>query len=1016
MLSTMTEEGDAERTEREILVPWLKFSWETYRSVLDILKTNSKLEKIYHETSVKAFDFCKRFERKTELRRLCDTLRQHLANLQRAAQQAPGTQSSKFRGWEGWTQEGVELHLTTRFAQLEAASKLELWTEAFRTVEDIHAVMKISTKPPKPKLLAKYFERLTKIFWVSSNYLFHAYTWWQHYQLAKQAKEKKQPNPEERTHRAACIVLAALCVPDFTPGDYDDTNIHQASLLAAGAGYTGMYSSQLVDSQDDVEKEKNARMALLLGIPDRPNRTALFTEILQNQVLDECPAHVIALYQALETQFAPRTLASIVAPLLDTLRNETPRLAQYAPALAQLAAARQTTQLGSVFSVMLLSEFHAVLEPLGLGEDRLDALVVGASPFSGGEMYTPFPGNGVIARFDFRAQVLRFVPHAGGSIPYDDYEDAIVTPEPEKAQTEFEEDDKHPLSFYKISMAKPIDSILSKRASFPMPPKDYSSSGTNSNQLIQALQRLRGQLGQAAWFIENQEIRDTSLPSTQEKLATLKEKRTALYEKVRITEMAEHERCLARKAIIERRKEEQERVHLEKVKAEQLEKERAEEERKKDEQRRLEREALQRNAEKLAKMRSELAVQEAKEVMKSLGAEVADNELVSMDESKRQKLIEETKEQAAKAKQAEEQRLAEQAKRIDYITRALRLEELPVLEALYTELCEKDRKLHDEQYTLELEAEKKQHAQLLAEKKRLNKLMPHIDKFEKDLLSQHRAQHLEQEKQRREAHIRDCRARKLARARRRCDEHKEELERQRIEQAENAAAAAERARKEEIERARRAAEEVERAKARDKAMADEAIRSAFRAEAEALRKANEEKRKRELAEKDEAEEKARAERLAAQDRTRTNWRAAKPDDSRDRDEVPLRRAVPPASEESAPYRPRAVRGFDDRRGGFEDGPSPSRRGGGAAERRGFGAGFESRDRPERDRNFGFSRRNQDDESSTGNWRRGGGGTDSPRDPPPRRRYESSSNDRDEGSWRRGGGTSKESSSSKTDSK
>ena len=30
------------------------------------------------------------------------------------------------------------MHLTTRFAQLEVASALELWTEGFRTVEDIH--------------------------------------------------------------------------------------------------------------------------------------------------------------------------------------------------------------------------------------------------------------------------------------------------------------------------------------------------------------------------------------------------------------------------------------------------------------------------------------------------------------------------------------------------------------------------------------------------------------------------------------------------------------------------------------------------------------------------------------------------------------------------------------------------------------------------------------------------------------------------------------------------------------
>ena len=55
----MTEEGEKERTDREMVVPWLKFLWETYRAVLDILKTNTKLEHVYHATCIKAFNFCR---------------------------------------------------------------------------------------------------------------------------------------------------------------------------------------------------------------------------------------------------------------------------------------------------------------------------------------------------------------------------------------------------------------------------------------------------------------------------------------------------------------------------------------------------------------------------------------------------------------------------------------------------------------------------------------------------------------------------------------------------------------------------------------------------------------------------------------------------------------------------------------------------------------------------------------------------------------------------------------------
>ena len=70
-----------DRVDREHVTPWFKFLWETYRTVLDILRNNARLEALYAMTAARAFQFCLTYKRTTEFRRLCDILRNHLANL-----------------------------------------------------------------------------------------------------------------------------------------------------------------------------------------------------------------------------------------------------------------------------------------------------------------------------------------------------------------------------------------------------------------------------------------------------------------------------------------------------------------------------------------------------------------------------------------------------------------------------------------------------------------------------------------------------------------------------------------------------------------------------------------------------------------------------------------------------------------------------------------------------------------------------------------------------------------------
>jgi len=83
LLSSMSTDPAKNQRDTLMVLPSLKFLWEIYRAVLDILRSNSKLEHVYHAAAMGALQFCQTYQRRTEFRRLCDMLRIHLGNLQK---------------------------------------------------------------------------------------------------------------------------------------------------------------------------------------------------------------------------------------------------------------------------------------------------------------------------------------------------------------------------------------------------------------------------------------------------------------------------------------------------------------------------------------------------------------------------------------------------------------------------------------------------------------------------------------------------------------------------------------------------------------------------------------------------------------------------------------------------------------------------------------------------------------------------------------------------------------------
>ncbi|RDB22084.1 Eukaryotic translation initiation factor 3 subunit A [Hypsizygus marmoreus] len=346
LLGAVSGDQSKDRTDRALVTPWLKFLWESYRTSLETLKNNARLEVIYQQIAQQAFKFCLKHQRKVEFRRLCETLRLHLSNVAKYSHQPHSINLSDA--------DTLQHHLDTRFAQLNTSVELELWQEAFRSVEDVHNLLTMAKKAPRPAMMANYYEKLTKIFLMSGNALYHAAAWGRYYAIVTSIGGKSD---EELGRLAGQVLVSALAVP------------------------VGLNNK---DEQDEL-KGKNARLAALLGLTKVPTRAGLLKDALSRDVLRLSPPSIKSLYNILEVTFDPLTLCSSITPLLQQLSTDE-AYAPYLPLLQRALLSRLLSQLAQVYSTITISNLLALVAPLkaaGLAgahdDEQIEAYVMGCS-------------------------------------------------------------------------------------------------------------------------------------------------------------------------------------------------------------------------------------------------------------------------------------------------------------------------------------------------------------------------------------------------------------------------------------------------------------------------------------------------------------------------------------------------------------------------------------------------------------------------------------------------------------
>ncbi|KAH9987062.1 hypothetical protein BJV77DRAFT_1027293 [Russula vinacea] len=370
LLGAVSGDQSRDRTDRALVTPWLKFLWESYRTALETLKNNARLQVIYHQIAQQAFQFCLKHQRKVEFRRLCETLRLHLSNVAKYAHQPHAINLQD--------PDTLQHYLDARFAQLNTSVELELWQEAFRSVEDVHNLLIMAKKAPRPAMMANYYEKLTKIFLMSGNALYHAAAWGRFYGVTTTIGGRSD---EEFSRLAGQVLVSALAVP---------VNQKAEEFVEEVKGRTG-------------------RLTSLLGLSKTPTRTGLLKDALSRNVLKLASENVRSLYTILEVTFDPLTLCTNVAPLFRALSGDA-SYAPYLPLLQRALLSRLISQLAQVYSSITIENLLALLQPLR------DALADGGDS----TIYKPEQIEAYIMRGTHAGELNVRIDHASGTLQFVD--------------------------------------------------------------------------------------------------------------------------------------------------------------------------------------------------------------------------------------------------------------------------------------------------------------------------------------------------------------------------------------------------------------------------------------------------------------------------------------------------------------------------------------------------------------------------------------------------------------------
>ncbi|TID30885.1 hypothetical protein CANINC_000533 [Pichia inconspicua] len=348
LLSSVTTDDSTERSNKEFFLPWLKFAWEAHRTVLELLRGSSKLETAYCQAILQCFQFCVKYDRKSEFKRLCEILKLHLQSMAKQEHEDSVNLSNP---------ETLQKLLDTRFQQLNTAVKLELWKESFKSIEDVHGLMKLYKRAPKPISLVNYYNNLAKIFQVSNDYVYATAARQKLFQLLIQSPVITDA---ELKQNATLYLITALSIPVLE-------SFNQSFAVENG----------LID--DEFYKKKNNKFSALLNLNEIPTRESLLNSSTLKTVLKYADNEIVSLYNLIEKSFNPITFHTKANSTISYISNND-IFAPFINALKETIISKVVSKVAVLYDSIKLDFFYKLIsfssEEFNIDEFTFEDLLV----------------------------------------------------------------------------------------------------------------------------------------------------------------------------------------------------------------------------------------------------------------------------------------------------------------------------------------------------------------------------------------------------------------------------------------------------------------------------------------------------------------------------------------------------------------------------------------------------------------------------------------------------------------